>query len=883
MWALVPDNALLVYESSRPLESWNDFTASNIGKGLQSIAAFRRPAAFVTRLDTILGGRQETTRLLTGKTLLTSLHSTGSQSVDFLIMADVPTLESRDQLDDILAYFSEKNGYSITARNYLGYTISELRAGGSQDLFTFIYYQNFFIGSFTPFLVEDAVRNIENQSVGFFERNPGLLTLSRLQNDQGNLYVNTDKLNRLADTFLDEKNVSLAGLTSLGAATFLDIKTTEQQLLMNGFTLMPPDYTGYLAGFLNNPAQPLQMEEVVSNKTAIFQVLSFQSAGSWENQMESYWKAEEPGLLSRREKTLADYDIDISSFFEGMGTQAGVSILESSLGDRPDKVICLQMKDLAASLQQLNELSKRINTSQSDTVYHEEYSGYDIGQLEIEDFPYQLFGKPFDGFASFYYTGYRSYLIGAGSVQVLKSVIDDIQNENTWGKSVRINSFLDNTLREASLSIFVHTPRAWNQWQQNLDESWKEPFGKMAAPLQAIDLIALQWSFVEDKFYTSVLLQQTEKVIARGEQRPLQPGNAVKFAEVLTSRPFVVRNHNDRSFETLVQDSSSLLYLLSANQEVLWIDSLKGKINSPVFQIDYYKNGKLQYLFTTPRHIYVIDRTGEHLPGFPVEFKGKGDIAFFSLVDYDKSRNYRYFFADSRGNLYISDKDANVLDGWNPKEGKYPLASAPMHVRVRGQDFLVAMHNNGVLQVFNRRGQNVKGFPVDFKASVHNIIVAEAGSSNVNSKLTTITDDGSIIQLNLTGKVIKREQLYRPSAQSRFRLVAEASGNGYIFTRQDANRIAIIDQAGGVLFEKDYLSNGPATTQFYDFGGGRKLFVVHDPVQDFSYLYDEKGNLVNFRPVETSGEIALLFYEAQGTYNIYKTYSNEFSILSLKK
>lgn len=883
IWSLVPDNALMVYESTKPAQAWKEFTTSDIGEGLQSIAAFRRPSQMLAKLDTILGGSEQTSELLTGKTFIASLHSVGSQSLDFLLLADLPTLDSRKKTDDVLAFFSEKNGFSISNRTYQGYTISEIRSKGSQDLFTFIYYQNYFIGSFTAFLVEDAVRNIENQGTGFFDNNGQLLTLSRLQNDQGNLYINTRRLDRLADTFMNENLVDISALATLGASSFLDIKAAGQQVLMNGFSVLPQNYTGYLSGFVNNSAQPLQMEGVVSNRTAIFVNIAFASASSWNTQMQPYWQKAEPSLGDLRSTTLKTLDIDINSLFESLKGQAGVSIQESYLGNNPDKVVYFEMKELAESIKQFNQLSERIGKTQGDTLYYEEYAGFSIGQLEVEELPYQLFGEPFSGFPTLYYTGYSNYLIGAASVQVLKSVIDDISNENTWGKSVRINSFLDNTLREANFSVFVHTPRAWNLWQQKLDDSWKKPFAAAATSLQAIDLMAFQWSFIEDKFYTSIVLQQSEKGAPSGEQRPLLADNSVTFSQPLVSKPFVVRNHTDKSLETLVQDSTSMIYLMGANQEVLWLDSIVGRINSPVFQIDYYKNGKLQYLFSTPRHIYAIDRTGEDLPGFPVEFKGKTDIAFFMVVDYDKSRNYRYFFADTRGDLYITDKDGKVLDGWGPKEIKHPLASAPTHLRVRGQDFLIALQSNGIMQVFNRRGQSAKGFPVDFKASVNNQVFAEAGSTNANSKLTTITDDGSIIQINMAGKVLQREQLYRPSSQSRFKLIPEASGNGYIYTRQDANRIAIIDQAGQVLFEKDYLSSGIVSSQFYDFGGGRKLFAVNDPVQSFTYLYDEKGNLVNFKPVETQHEVAIIFYDAQGLYKVYRNYHNDFSILSLKK
>jgi len=880
-WELIPDNALAVYESAKPLEAWNEWKNSNIGGNLLGIESFKKTSDFVSKLDTLLGGEEKTAQLLDGQTFLTSLHSTGSNALDFLFVLEVPTLDKNDMLSSVLGFYSEKNGFVAGERSYLGYTLREIKAG--KEVFTFLYYQNLLVGSFTAFLVEDAIRNIEGESIGFFIKNPMLLTLAKLQNDQGNLYVNTSKLDKLADTFLSEKAGGFQGVGSLGASTFMDLKVTEQQLLMSGFTLLPQGYVGSLSGFVGNPATAVSLEDMVSNRASIFMGLTFGSAALWNTQMQPYWTKTDSAISELRSASLAKYDINIQSLYETLGTQAGVAIQESSFGKETDKVVYIGVKDFSESIQLFDQLTERINLSQGDTVYYEDYSGYTIKQLEVEELPYQLFGHPFKGFSSLYYTGHRNFIIGAGSVQILKSLIDDITSDNTWGRSVAINSFLENTLSEANLSIFVHSPRAWDQLTQHLDPAWLEPFNQQATRLQAVELMAFQWSYIEDKFYTSVVLQQTTKTSPAPGQKPLLADQSLTFAQSIASQPFVVRNHADRSLETLVQDSSNLLYLLSPVQEVLWIDSLKESINSPVYQIDYYKNGKLQYLFSTPGYIYAIDRTGEYLPGFPVEFKSKNKIAYFSLVDYDKSREYRYFFADTKGNLYITDKDGKALDGWGPKEMKYQVAAAPFHVRVRGQDFLISIQTNGVLNVFNRRGQQVAGFPVDLKAGVNNQVFAEAGSTVSNTKLTTITDDGAIIQLSLAGKVLQREQLYRPSPQSKFRLVPESSGNGFVFTRQDANRIAIADQGGKVLFEKDYLSTATANAQFYDWGGGRQLFVINDPAQGLSYLYNEKGDLANLKPIETTNSVAIIFYESQGHYKIYRGHKNEFSILTLNK
>lgn len=879
IWTLIPENSLLVYESSNAIKAWEDFGSTNIGKNLQGIDAFARTGRYFSKLDTIVKGKAA--ELFENKPFVVSLHSTGSNELDVLLIMEINSLENHSRLREIIDYFSEGNGFSVDKRNYQGYVISEVRR--NRDIFTFLYYQNFIIGSFTPFLVEDAIRNIEEQTAGFFERNHEVTSLSKLQNDQGNLYLNTSRLARFLDTFSDERQFDTELVNSLGKVTFLDVKTAEELLLMNGFTLLPPDYRGYLSGFAGNPAQPLEMEEMVSNRAALYFTLTFASAADYNEKMTAYWQENSPSVLRLRDSSLRKHDLAVESLFDGFGQQVGLSVEEASFGRDAGKVLYLQVKDLAESVKQLNELAGRISAGRGDTVYYEEYASYTVRQLEIEEFPYQLFGSPFRGFSSFYYTAHDQYLLAANTVQTLKNAIDDIANENTWGKSVRVSSFLDNTLSEANLSIFIHTPRVWQQWQQLLDEPWVKSFADQAARLKAIEFMAVQLSFVEDKFYTSVVAQQTEKPLLNLSQKPLLADNSLKFSQHLATKPFVVRNHNDRSLEVVVQDKDSLFYLISQQQEVLWADSLKGLLNSPVYQIDYYKNDKLQYLFSTPRHLYAIDRTGEYLPGFPVEFKGKNDIAYLSLIDYDKSKNYRYFIADTRGNLFITDKDGKTLDGWNPKEGKFPLAVAPFHIRVRGQDFLIAARSHGVIEVFNRRGQSIKGFPLDLKSPLSNPIFVEIGSGNANTRLSTVTDEGAIVQLNLDGKITMREQLYRPSSQSKFRLIPEASGKDFVLMRQDDNQIAILDKNGNQLFQKDYLSGSLAVGQFYDFGSGRQLYILHDPSQAFSYLYNEKGDLIHLRPVETEHEVGVLFYEAEGSYKIYRNYRDEFAVLSLKR
>ena len=74
------------------------------------------------------------------------------------------------------------------------------------------------------------------------------------------------------------------------------------------------------------------------------------------------------------------------------------------------------------------------------------------------------------------------------------------------------------------------------------------------------------------------------------------------------------------------------------------------------------------------------------------------------------------------------------------------------------------------------------------------------------------------------------------------------------------------------------ISSNPFTYQYYNFGSNRKLYVVTDPVQQFSYLYDIDGNLINNSPIDSGFDIGVLFSETRNEYKIYSAYDDKVNI-----
>ncbi|HMQ00161.1 MAG TPA: hypothetical protein PKC24_10300, partial [Cyclobacteriaceae bacterium] len=97
---------------------------------------------------------------------------------------------------------------------------------------------------------------------------------------------------------------------------------------------------------------------------------------------------------------------------------------------------------------------------------------------------------------------------------------------------------------------------------------------------------------------------------------------------------------------------------------------------------------------------------------------------------------------------------------------------------------------------------------------------------------------------------------------------------------QEGGRIALLDAAGNELFQKDYISSSTLEIQYFDFGSGRKIYTVTDREQEFSYIYDQSGSLINQQPIESSFTPAIIFSESTGAYTVYNADERKLQLLS---
>lgn len=141
------------------------------------------------------------------------------------------------------------------------------------------------------------------------------------------------------------------------------------------------------------------------------------------------------------------------------------------------------------------------------------------------------------------------------------------------------------------------------------------------------------------------------------EENPSVPGPEAAVA--VPEGPFEVRNCGTGKTNSISQREDFSLEMKDEKGTVLWTLPLPGPICGRVAQIDYFANRKLQYLFICGRTLYLVDRLGRIVKGFPVQLSSE---VLLGPDAYDFSGAGRY-------NIMVLNRDGSI-DMYNLKGEK---------------------------------------------------------------------------------------------------------------------------------------------------------------------------------------------------------------------
>lgn len=849
LWDIISNDAVLIIE----------FPGINsMDQKLKELPALDKALSSNKNMRSILNNK-----LFQGRKVLLTIQPIARDDFGFLVYTEVSATTWQSELKNIGFPFSDSN---IKKRIYNGIEINEL--AGEKFHLSFALIDDILVLSESSFLLEGVLRlRTLNTSNLFKNQNPGLFKLPTLKSDEGNIYINISRFTDFLTLF--KKSDLGKGKLLLNGSGLADIKISEQGVLLNGFLINSKD--GLLNLFEKQKPQPIDVEDLISNKVAAVTHFGISETEQWFNDQKELAKKGGITSIDSLEEEMLRLSVSIESLRGSVGNQFANCYL-----DKDDQVVnILKLNEEPGRISVFDELSSKLSDQKRDSLYIENYAGYQIKLIDYKNFLYQLFYPLAPPSEQTFFAQVGKYLILSESVELIKSFIDDMDTEDTWGKSVEWNKFLNTTLQESNVTVFLDGKLTSVFLRNRLNTKWRSIFD--ANDFMGIDKGAFQLSRLETNYYLNTSLQflnpsHTQSSLIK---------TTYNFGAKIVTQPKIVRNHISKDIEIVMQDSAHNLYLLSKDLKTLWKKPINDHIVD-VKQLDFYANGKLQLFFTTKKQVHVIDRLGNFVDGFPKSIDANSRIEHSQLVDYDRSKRYRYLLTEEVGDLLLSDKNGNLLEGWNPRKLNGRMLVAARHYRILGKDYFLAVTRNGVVNLMNRRGEMIKGFPLNLSVRPKGNVSITMGNGISSTYFTVVSKEGLKVQFGLDGQIRKSEVLLKRTASSEFSLVKSISEDAYVFLRVDPEKVAILDTEGKDLIEIENPGSVNWSLTYLENRLKERFYCLYDEQQNFSYYLDSTGKLLLPQPLESTQLPSLIYDEKQKSLSIYNTDESSLSLISIK-
>ena len=166
------------------------------------------------------------------------------------------------------------------------------------------------------------------------------------------------------------------------------------------------------------------------------------------------------------------------------------------------------------------------------------------------------------------------------------------------------------------------------------------------------------------------------------------PAAAKDTVVTVPSGPFKVKNCATGKTNLLSQQSNNWLVLKDEKGKGLWGVQFGTPICGAVSEIDYFGNGKIQFLFASGSKLYLIDRLGRFVKPFPVEL-GKEVLIGPAAYDFSGAHAYTAMVLHKDNTIGMYDLHGKTPSSWKGIKSEETIKSLPELLRIKGKRFWV--------------------------------------------------------------------------------------------------------------------------------------------------------------------------------------------------
>jgi hypothetical protein len=538
-----------------------------------------------------------------------------------------------------------------------------------------------------------------------------------------------------------------------------------------------------------------------------------------------------------------------------------------------NQVLLMPLKDAAQVRAQIEKMQEALRMHDSGTGMGtmESYDGLNFQNLPLEEWPYLWLGPGFQGFSRVFVAELDGILILGNSRAAIQTTRDH------WNKLQR-----NATSESISLSKRIYLPYYQRIMQQELRPSWLNEWNAKRPFWEKLQQVNWQlWASGSGNMNLKLDIffdQQTNNVQELG----IALLNNVDLGTPL-SRHLKLHVRAAELKQVLVFTANHQLVSISDNS-LNWSYAAAHRPMSGIAILDYFGDGSIYYLWIDEQaQVHLLESSGNPVPGFPQKLNGpQVPLRMAQQLMLAGNEDFHFLVQDAAGALHQFDRFFNVLPTSGPQRLSGNVLPGSQSQMYRGEKLFSYHTTNGLIYLSRADGSLLPGFPVDVKKRMNSPLIWTAAAVEAAARMLSISEDGEVIRVGTDGQIKGRDQLYRPSRESKFAMAVDEQSGGYVFIRLNYNEMTVFSSSMQELFTAAVVPGEAYTFQFFMASPIASYLILSDPVQEFAYVYDMQGNLVGGQPIASGGKVQWIVNPDGQSFRIFSTYGQNLLTFGFK-
>lgn len=770
----IPTNATMVLS----IESFETFASSlktsQWWKSVEQNDVFKGFAELVSFVDSAANSEKGVKEVLGEAKIVASFYNHYPQGREFLFSIEIGKGRNTREVLELVRLQSlglaKSNDISVAGNSGVIVEVPDK----NNSTFIFTVSGNLLLVSNSPELLVESIELLKKGGGIKTDESFQEVFQTAASGVAANVFVNTNELSKVVS---HELNVNI--LKGIARWVGLDVQVSPDLIVANGLVVTSKEYSEFYKIFnRQNPVQ-FTLRNFMPISTSFFVWYGIPSTANFLADNSDY--IDYIGLTEPYNKNLSAFlsrtGISIDEFLAKNLDNELAAIAVNNETDSTEWYMLVKTRSGSATLQSIENLARKSNLAMYE-YSPEKQRAFLIIENPIKSYLSTLLGNSFLRVKDAYVTAIENVLVFGSSVNSIKYFIDEFLRNNTLSANGTFKGIQQRLSTSSNLIIYG---KGTNSEPLNGLYLQGVPF-KINRPGASTNH-SFTWQVVggSPKLFAMLVLKSPNEAVGVNSN----PFKNAKWICMLGAEPMgiphSVINHLTGQAEVLVQDSNNGIYLISNQGHILWNRKIDAPILGNVTQVDVFRNRKLQMAFVAGNRVYLIDRTGNDVEGFPVNLPAKATSPL-SVFDYDKNRYYRFLVACDDKTIYCYDSNGKPVNGWFNFKTETVVSKRIGFVSYQGKDYIVVFDQNRQY-LLNRRGEErVK--PQSFFAIAKNADYYLAPGSGNSPFIVTTDSLGVIKKVFFDGKV--ESVVLEPfSARHTFRF----SGKHYFIL--DQNRISI--------------------------------------------------------------------------------------------